>query len=251
MYDAVQPSVLRMRWTEGKPNDGGVGTAFAVDGYLATCHHIIRPSAEGIPRSFFVEIGGKEYPVAVVAKDLSSDLALLRLDTSQGAAPLLPPALQLGWASDLKPGNQLHAFGFPALSKKLVMTEGQLINAYAKIDCPSFDPLFPQEPQWATARVSSRAQTWNGNFGGPLIDKEGKVVGVVTSGLPNNGESFSSAVEHLRLLIQRARQQPLNADPIHVNTLGRVLGKPGDADFKVSVDAMQSKPVETMEKPNQ
>jgi S1-C subfamily serine protease len=235
LYARIQPSVLKIGWKDHL--NGGTGTAFVLeDGWLATAHHVIKPAANGSPRNYYAIIDGVEHPLYPVWKDVSADLALLRLQNPQ---TVLPPGLRLGWASDLKANQNVSALGFPADANKLVLTEGPVIDVYAKIDCPSVDPL-TVAINMQTARIQSRAATWTGNSGGPLVTSDGTVIGIVTSGIPAQAESFSTSVEHLRLLLDRARNTSFGSGPVNeLHSIGRVLGKPGATEFKVKVDGLK------------
>jgi S1-C subfamily serine protease len=139
------------------------GTGFAVseDGEIVTNHHVVADCAE-----VRVRPPGHEAMVgAVVARDAGNDLALLR-------APARLPAAVLREGSGIRPGDSVVAVGFPLpelLASEANVTTGT-VSALAGIgnDARFLQMTVPVQP---------------GNSGGPLLDLEGRVVGVVVGKL--------------------------------------------------------------------
>ena len=248
LYERIQPSVLKLRWSDG--NNGNSGTAFPIeDGeFLATAHHMVARSRGNTEGTMKVELGdGREVPVNVVARDVGADIALLRY-SSPIENP--PPALSLGWASDVHQWEGLNAFGYPALANKTVLTQGRFLEAYTSKSAGSSEAGLETTVQSPIARLGSRASTWSGNSGGPLTNAKGEVVGVITAGEPVEAESYSTAVEHLRLLLNEARRNPIPAHGLIVNSIGRVIpGGEGYGDFTIKAQRLDLTVGDTIERP--
>ena len=154
----VSPSVATIRVSGRDGQQIGMGTGFVVaaDGLIATNFHVI---TEGRP--FTVEMSsGRKLPVlAVESSDRNSDLALLRVDVGETELP----ALTL--ASDSLPsqGSRVLAFGNPLGMRDSVVTG--IVSAIQEIEGRKMIQLaMPTQP---------------GNSGGPLVDSEGKVIGII------------------------------------------------------------------------
>ncbi|MCA9209042.1 MAG: trypsin-like peptidase domain-containing protein, partial [Planctomycetales bacterium] len=134
-----------------------MGTGFVVssDGLIATNFHVIE---EG--RAFTVETSaGIALPiVAVHASDAANDLAIIRVDTK--GAPL--PALELA-DGDAEQGMRVLAFGNP-LGLQNSVVEGILSAKQMVKGRELLQLAMPVE---------------RGNSGGPLVDLQGRVHGIV------------------------------------------------------------------------
>jgi len=142
----------------------GTGSGFLYDeqGHIVTNYHVIEGAQE-----ITVAFGAVECCAAkVVGVDPSSDLAVLRVDRTD-----LPEPLQLGNSRDLRVGQFVVAIGNPFGLEK-TMTFG-IISALERV-IQSPDGRFVGEAIQTDAAVNP------GNSGGPLLDLDGRVVGVTS-----------------------------------------------------------------------
>lgn len=146
-----------------EPVDAPQGTAFVVsaDGWLLTCAHVV-----GSQKVATVTLGGTRVLADVISSDAKADLALLRLRTAlpEGIVPLAFRAA----AKPAAMGEDVFTIGFPLgrlLGNTSRMTKGLLSATAGLRDNP--DEL----------QVSAEIQP--GNSGGPLLDRDGLVIGVV------------------------------------------------------------------------
>lgn len=120
--------------------------------------------------------GGHRAKAHFVAQDARTHVALLKLDDAAGTAQRLGgklPVLSLGRSSELKlgrvvatvgnPFESLQTDGMPALSVGVVSSLGRLRDADA----------------YKGYVIETDAAVNPGSFGGPLVDAEGRVVGLV------------------------------------------------------------------------
>jgi S1-C subfamily serine protease len=169
--ERLAPSVGNLRVSRrvrgGRRLDGG-GSAVAItpDGFMLTSAHVVAGSA-GKSRASFVD--GRDLEAEVVGSDPLSDLAVLRVDTSD-----LAPAT-LGDASELRVGQLVVAIGNPHGFAGSV-TAG-VVSALGR--------SLPVGPRGATRVVENVIQTDAalnpGNSGGALADGRGYVVGINTA----------------------------------------------------------------------
>jgi S1-C subfamily serine protease/regulator of sirC expression with transglutaminase-like and TPR domain len=177
--------VIRHLGRDGREDGVGAGFIISPDGLIATSLHVI-----GEARPITVQLAdGKQHEVTeVYASDRAFDLAIIRI-----AATRLP-ALALGDSDSLKQGAAVIALGNP-LGLEHSVVRG-VVSARRNIDGIDMLQLaIPIEP---------------GNSGGPLLDLNGRVHGVLTlkSALtPNLG--FAMPGNLLRTLLERPNPVPM------------------------------------------
>lgn len=151
----------------GKPVEASQGTGFVVgaDGLLLTCAHVLGEAKEAT-----VTLNGQRLLADVVKADKDADLALLKLREPLPAGSTVLPFRGTGKPAAM--GEDAFTIGYPLsrlLGNSARMTRG-LVSATAGIRDN------PKELQ-----VSAEIQP--GNSGGPLLDRDGNVVGVINKTL--------------------------------------------------------------------
>jgi S1-C subfamily serine protease len=133
-----------------------------------------------------------KYSPPVGAKEMSGeDLALLRLDASD------LPTLRLGNSESLQIGDRLHIIGFPG-----VVLGHELLNASAKMEASVTSggvSGFRQDRANRPVIQTDAPAAW-GNSGGPALNGNGDVVGVLTF-VALAGEMGASAVQGFNFVI--------------------------------------------------
>jgi serine protease Do len=149
---------------KGPPvNMQGSGFVISPDGYVLTCAHVVTGVHE-----VTIWVEGVRYPCRVLNSDTNLDLALLKVD---GDHPPFHP-LHLESGKDYSLGESVYTMGFPLVD--VLGTSPRLNNGLisAKVGMND-DTNFVQ--------VSVPIQP--GNSGGPLLNANGQVIGVVSSTL--------------------------------------------------------------------
>ena len=144
---------------------GGTGFLFSTKDYIITNWHVVK-GAGSILAKF---TNGETVEAKVVAKDVRSDIAILKLAKSP---PLSATQIKLGDSSQTRMGEKIFTIGYPAskiMGEKPKYSEG-VINAMTGL---KDDPAFFQ--------VSVPVQP--GNSGGPLFNERGEVIGITTASL--------------------------------------------------------------------
>ena len=201
----AMPSVAIVSFTDRDGEARGVGTGFVVDsaGLIATNLHVI---GEARPITVRFADGASHRVTAVHATDRASDLALLKID----AAGLDP--LPLGNAGELRDGAEVIALGHPQGFEHSVVSG--VLSGRRELEGKELLQLaIPVEP---------------GNSGGPVLDRDGKVVGVLTMrSAASNNLGFAMPIDALASLIE-------NPNPVPIDrwlTIGRLDPKRWESRF--------------------
>ncbi len=175
-------------------NPGGVGSGFVIDleGNIGTNYHVVR-NEKYHTVTFFVRQGNtverkKIEDVELVALNPLNDLAILRVDPDKAkeAGVTLKP-LPLARPYSVEPGDPVFAIGNPGMGSQILeqsVSEGIVSSTGRNFN----DLLFIQ----TTAAVNP------GNSGGPLLNVDGEVIGVVTlKAIFQEGIAFASPIRYL------------------------------------------------------
>ena len=160
----------------------GSGVIVSPDGYVLTNNHVIERGAR-----FRVQLAdGRELLAKVVGTDPSSDLAVLKLETRE-RMPFVPP----GRSGDLLIGETVIAIGNPfGLAHTVTTGVVSAVNrSFKSGDRTLFD------------FIQTDASINPGNSGGPLLDIEGRLIGVNTAILGERSAGIGFAIP-----IDRARR---------------------------------------------
>lgn len=183
----LKPSVLTVTADRRDDTTQGVGAGFVVGpgGLVATNAHVV---GQGRPIEVRSSDGRKHEVVEVVAYDRETDLAVIRVAT-KGLKPL-----KLGDSDRLKAGEQVVAMGNP------IGMEGSVVAGVVS----------GRRELEGREMIQVAIPIEHGNSGGPLVDMEGRVQGVLTlkSALTAN-LGFAIAVNQLKQLMARPRPVPI------------------------------------------
>jgi S1-C subfamily serine protease len=174
-------------WPRGRPReDDGVatGTAFAIDGDLiVTNHHVVAGADEVV-----VHRNGRRVRARLVGSDPATDLAVLRL---RPAASARLETLPVGDSQRVRPGDLAVAIGNPYGLRRSV-TAGVVSAVGRRIDAPDGAPI--------RDAIQTDAAINPGNSGGPLLDADGRVIGVLSQGR-GDGIAFAVPVDTLQSVV--------------------------------------------------
>jgi serine protease Do len=176
VFRKIRPSVVSIQARNtsdaSKPRAQGSGIAISADGYIVTNHHVIK-DFERVE----VEIEGRRRLVAeVIGGDELTDLAVIKVDATD-----LVPA-EWGDSDLLHVGSMVWAIGSPFGLQNSV-TSGIISSTERHGESNPY-----QEFLQTDAAVNP------GNSGGPLVDENGRVVGINTLIYGNRYQGISFAV---------------------------------------------------------
>jgi len=188
LYDRLSPGVVFIQaevvspgtspFGPEQPRRGvSTGTGFLIDrrGSIVTNAHVVE-NAERVA----LQLDGNRFVQAkLVGSDLSSDLALLRVEPDALDADPLP----LGDSGEVRVGEPVVAIGNP-FGLEDTITSGIVSALQRRITAPNGFAI--------EGAVQTDAAINPGNSGGPLLDADGRVIGV-NSQIATGGEDRSSA----------------------------------------------------------
>ena len=153
------------------PPQEGMGSGFVLraDGYVLTNHHVVADADEVT----VLLPDDRSYPAEVVGSDPRTDVAVLRI-AARGLDPV-----ELGDSDDLRVGQWVAAMGSPfgltsTMTSGIVSATGR--NSMGISDYEDF--------------IQTDASINPGNSGGPLVDLQGRVVGINTAIFTRTGGSM-------------------------------------------------------------
>ena len=173
----VSPSVVSIEVNNG--NNGGTGSGFFLDstGHILTNNHVISLAATAGASIQVKLANGKNYGAKLVGRDISYDLAVIKISVIDA------PALQLGDSDAVQVGDGVIAIGSP-LGLTGTVTSG-IISAKNR---PVTSGGGTRESSFINA-LQTDAAINPGNSGGPLVDLSGAVVGI-NSAIATTGSGF-------------------------------------------------------------
>jgi WD40 repeat protein len=203
-------ALVEARVRQGRRTMLGHGSAFCIhpSGLFITNEHV----AQG-DLTLILKPGTKAekaYKAKIVRSDKKLDLALLRID---GVKDL--PTLSLGSDDKLAEQMDMVAVGFP-LGKALDLEKGY---PSASINAGSITALRRRKRDDALLAIQLDVVLNPGNSGGPVLDKNGKVVGVVAAGIPGRGVNLAIPVSVLARFVARPdiHFDPPQLDPANIH----------------------------------
>ena len=166
----------------------GTGVVIKSAGIILTNAHVV----EDMENLTVILHDGSNYAAKVQYIDAIADLAVVKIN-KLGLKPL-----SFGDASSVIPGMTVYAIGTPlSLSMRNTVTKG-IVSAVNVAATDSYYPL-----------LQTDAAINGGNSGGPLINSEGKLVGINSSkfvGLGIEGLAFSIPLDTINFVLSQFEQ---------------------------------------------
>lgn len=185
----------------------GLGSGFIIspDGYILTNHHVAGSASEVV----VTMTDGTQYNAEIIGSDMVSDVALLKIDANKKL-----PYLEFSNSDDVIIGEWAIAFGNPFglfdINAKPTVTVGVVSNK---------DVNFINEDQPYNRVYRDMIQTdaaiSSGNSGGPLVNAEGKVIGMNTviystaqnrTGAGSIGIGFSIPINRVKEIVDKLQE---------------------------------------------
>jgi putative serine protease PepD len=171
--------VVYIASTTAQGQGSGSGWVYSADGTIVTNDHVVAGARKVAVR--FTE-NGDPIDAEVVGTDPSSDIAVLKIDPSKVEGGVKP--LQLADSEQLEPGQPAIAIGSP-FGLQGTVTSGIVSALGREIQSPNGFTI--------SGVIQTDAAINPGNSGGPLLDEQGRVIGI-NSQIATNGANANSGV---------------------------------------------------------
>ncbi|WP_209346455.1 trypsin-like peptidase domain-containing protein [Flavonifractor sp. AGMB03687] len=182
--------------------------------YILTNYHVI----DGVTDITVFFSDGKSYDATLVGGEEENDIAVLKIEQG-GLRPVV-----LGDSDAINVGENVYAIGNPLGELTFTFTGGYV---------SSKDRAVTMSDGTVINMIQTDTAINSGNSGGPLFDKYGQVVGIVSAKLSSSGSSSEASVEGLGFAI------PINDVKDMVTSImenGYVTGKPNVGVLISAVD---------------
>jgi 2-alkenal reductase len=189
VYARVSPSVVCVKARDHLGGCIGSGFVFDKEGHVVTNNHVARAA----PNLLVTLADERTFAAEVIGTDPGSDLAVLQIDL----APDQLTPVELGDSATLRVGQRAIAIGNPFGLERTITTG--IISSLGRT-------LPREDSDFQLAEVLQTDAAINpGNSGGPLLDSQGRVIGVNTAirsltGV-NSGVGFAVPVDIVKRVV--------------------------------------------------
>ena len=158
LSDQQEPSQKNPAFPEPQMLGSGTGTVITTNGYILTCSHVIDKA-----NTIEVKVADRTYQAKIIRDDKYNDLALLKISGSF-------QALAFSSSRSAKIGQDVFAMGYPrpnVQGEGIKFTKGSISSLTGLMDdLRMYQISVPVQP---------------GNSGGPLLDMNGNITGVIVA----------------------------------------------------------------------
>ena len=176
LAQAVGPSVVNVRTEQAHGMGQGSGVIVDLEGYIVTNYHVVR----GVRTAQIQLSDGRHGPATVIGVDRATDVAVLKTELGNLVAA------EWGDSDALDVGDMVWAIGSPFGLQK--STTFGILSAKERRGITSPRSSVYQEFLQTDAAVNP------GNSGGPLVNIEGKIVGINTAIVGPSYQGISFAI---------------------------------------------------------
>ena len=181
---------------------GGSGFIISPDGYILTNNHVI-DGATKVEVHYGADAdgnGGHTVPAKIIGRDPATDIALLKVPS--GDARTIEP-LRLGESRTVRVGESVIAIGVP-FGLEGTVTAGIVSALDRQLEAPNGFVI--------DGAIQTDAAINPGNSGGPLIDTNGRVIGVNSqirtgAGGGSVGLGFAVPVDTVKEVVSAIREE--------------------------------------------
>jgi len=178
LVEKASQSVVRVDARRGRAGTGIVWDS----GLVLTANHVVEQEED-----IEVVVDGKSAKASLVGRDPATDLALLKVDG------LSAPAMPRAKVSDLKPGQIVLAIGRPGSLKATFGTISAVSSSWRGWRGSEIEHL-----------IQTNAPLYPGFSGGPLVDADGRAVGM-NSWVFGRGDGRAIAMDVAERVVESLR----------------------------------------------
>lgn len=165
----LMPSVVQINFVGGGEGGSGTGIIISEDGQILTNNHVVEAAADGgiLTVSFN---DGTNAEAEIVGRDPATDIAVIQ---AEGVSGLVPA--EFGRSSEVRVGQEVVAIGSP-FGLESTVTQG-IVSALNRPVSPGSQSS-DSDTVTTFPAIQTDAAINPGNSGGPLVDLEGRVIGI-------------------------------------------------------------------------
>ena len=195
----------------------GTGMILTSNGYILTNNHVVQGSTS---ITVTVESTGEKYTATVVGTDKTADVAVLKLSGASGLH-----AVTFAAAEKVTAGAAIYSVGNAEGTGTLVTAVGTVGAVDQSLAIGSGSSGAPEN---LTGLIQLNSDVVSGDSGGPLFDRAGRVIGMVTAASSGSAKVTGYAINIAQVL--------KIADAIRSGSSSRqiVLGYPAFAGINIS-----------------
>lgn len=187
----IQIPRYRQKGTERQQVGAGTGFLVSNDGYIVTNRHVVED-----PRAYYTVLlyNGTQKTASVIYRDSANDVAILRIDGT-GFAPAT-----FGDSNALKLGQSVFAVGNALGEYNNSVSVGVISGLNRVLEAASAYGI-----EKLTGVIQTDAAINPGNSGGPLVDLNGRVVGVNVAMVQGSQSiGFAIPINTIKTILQKA-----------------------------------------------
>lgn len=225
VISTVEPAVVALFIPDPKDTrrfSSGSGVIIHPDGYALTNDHVVQNNP-----GFAVLRGQAPLRFRVVGRSPEKDLAVIQLIGD--SAPM--PTVALGRSNDVLVGETVAVVGNPG-GRGTIVTSGIVSSMGTHLTAPNGLWASQSDSRWRDDFIQYDAATNRGNSGGPVINMEAELIGIVAALIPSEQNSnFAVPIDRARRMIERMVEPEL----IHNKMVGLALDPYADKAVVIEV----------------
>ena len=178
VVDLLSPSTVTVIVKGSTVSGFGSGFIYSAEGYIITNHHVIATGGD-------VQVmlhNGKVYDATVVGSNEAADVAVVKINADEALTPV-----KIGNSNTVLVGENVAAIGTP------VELDYQGTATFGRVSATSRIVTFSDSDGNITKRMyvlQTDTSVNPGNSGGPLVNMDGEVIGVVVMKLMGNSQEY-------------------------------------------------------------
>jgi S1-C subfamily serine protease len=216
----VTPSTVQVQVKLADGDSYGTGEVIAPNLVLTNSHVVAGATAIKVAQ------GSESVPARLIAQQPCEDVALVKLVSPlSGLVPI-----EIGTSKGLEAGQPVTAIGFPvSFSETGVAPADKPVATQGTISQPSTSAVVDKGYPKLPSVIQHQAPIGHGNSGGPLVDKDGKLIGINTLGLSSQettqNSNYAIAIDHIKTLLPELKAGKSTGDlgwnlaPIDIDVL--------------------------------
>lgn len=227
VIEKAEPAVVALYIHDEATNQYGSGSGAILhsSGYVVTNDHVVQRDKG------YALIQGKLAGFRVVGRLPERDIAIIKLLKIRGRLPTVP----LGHSHDVMNGESIVVLGNPG-GRGIIATAGIISSKSVLLGSMSALVMSQYDTSFRDKYLQFDAASNRGNSGGPVVNMDGRLIGMVWGGTDEEGVGYAIPVDRIRNLLLRTIEPEL----VHEKFVGMELNPL--ADLAIVTDILAGSP---------